>query len=86
MFGAGIQVLESGGYEVSVFAAPDDLAGVFHVTVRFPDGAEQALQLADDSWRYLGMGTPPIGTYAFLVALTDGTSFEKTIEYAGEGY
>ncbi|MDA1215620.1 MAG: hypothetical protein O2812_01925, partial [Chloroflexi bacterium] len=72
-------------YELSVFATADDLAKVFDVTVRFPDDSLQYLQQTDDSWRYLETGVPTTGTYRFMVTLKDGTNFEKTMEYAGEG-
>ena len=84
-FGANIRVLENGGYELFVFATPDDLANVFRVTVGLPDGTEQTLQLAEDSWHYVGTGTPPTGRYMFTIALNGDTSFQKSRDYDGEG-
>jgi hypothetical protein len=83
-FGVTIRIHANSRYELSVFATADDLAKVFDVTVRFPDDSLQYLQQADDSWRYLETGVPATGTYRFMVALKGGTSFEKTLEYAGE--
>ena len=85
-FGVTIRIHTSDHYELSLFATANDLANVFRVTVRFPDDSLQYLQQAEESWRYLGTGVPTTGTHRFMVVLNDGTSFEKTIEYAGEGY
>jgi hypothetical protein len=85
-FGVTIRTHTSNRYELSVFAAAEDIAKVFDVIVRFPDDSQQYLQQAGDSWRYLETGVPTTGTYSFVVALKNGASFEKTIEYAGEGY